>query len=181
VGRTDQHVVLLVDDDPAVLAVLSHGLEEHGFRVVKAQSFLEALQRAKDFARIDVLASDVILPGAMKLAKHNLQHPPKHGIELMRQLIALRPGIKVILFSGHSDETINSLGMPPDTIFLRKPLTGETLARSIRELLSPSENVRKFVAQRGPNISGKYAQAAVSGSPRRWSFYQFLRTRLFSS
>lgn len=173
--------MLLVDDDPAVLAVLSIGLEEQGFRVIKAQSSSEALQRAKDFAHIDVLATDVILPGAMKLAKHHLQHPPKHGIELMRQVIALRPGIKVILFSGHSDETINGLGMPPDTIFLRKPLTGETVARNVRQLLSPSENVRKFVTQRRPDLSGKYAQEAATGSPRRWSFYQFLRARLFWS
>jgi CheY-like chemotaxis protein len=174
-------VVLLVDDDPAVLAVLSIGLEEQGFRVIKAQSSSEALQRAKDFARIDILASDVVLPGAMKLAKHQLQHPPKHGIELMRQMIALRPGIKVILFSGHTDETINGLGMPPDTIFLRKPLTGETLARSVRQLLSPSENVRTFLAQRRPDLSVKYAQEAASGSPRRWSLFQFLRGHLFWS
>ena len=71
--------------------------------------------------------------------------------------------------------------MPSDTIFLRKPLTGETLARSVRQLLSPSENVRKFVTQRRPDLSGKYAQEAATGSPRRWSFYQFLRARLFWS
>jgi CheY-like chemotaxis protein len=137
VARPIQSVVLLVDDDPAVLALLSSGLEQQGFRVVKAQSTSDALQRAKDFTRIDVLATDVVLPGALKLAKHHLQRPPKHGIELMRQMLAVRPGLRIVLFSGQPDETLNTFGgIPPGTVFLRKPLTAEALARSIRAVLA---------------------------------------------
>jgi CheY-like chemotaxis protein len=133
-------LVLLVEDDPAILALLGHGLEQHGYQVVKAQSTLEALQRAKDFAHIDVLATDIVLPGALKIATHYLQAPPKHGIDLMKRLLALHPRMRVILFSGQTDETLDSVGgIPQGITFLRKPLSGETLAQAVDQILASSQ------------------------------------------
>jgi two-component system cell cycle sensor histidine kinase/response regulator CckA len=129
-------VVLLVDDEPAVLALLTSGLAHAGFRVVTARTGADAFQRASKLGRIDVLATDVVLPDRLRLAKDHLQQPVMHGIALMRRLIALQPSLKVILFSGQPTELINNLGgIPQGTTFLRKPFSIETLVRSVRQAL----------------------------------------------
>jgi two-component system cell cycle sensor histidine kinase/response regulator CckA len=132
-----EKVILLVDDEPAVLALCSVGLEQEGFRVLKARNAAEALERAKQLGRIDLLATDVVLPDQLRLAKNSWQRPSMHGVELMRRMVALQPGLKVILFSGQSEDMIKSLGgIPPGTLFLKKPFSADTLARSIRRALN---------------------------------------------
>ena len=131
-----ERVVLLVDDEPAVLALCAAGLEQEGFRVLKASNAAEALDRAKQLGRIDILATDVVLPDQLRMAKHHWQRPTMHGVDLMRRMVALQPGVKVILFSGQSEETIKTVGgIPAGTVFLRKPFSANTLARSIRRAL----------------------------------------------
>jgi two-component system cell cycle sensor histidine kinase/response regulator CckA len=155
-------VVLLVEDDPAVLALLSHGLEQHGYQVVKAQSTLEALQRAKDFAHIDVLATDVVLPSALKIPTHYLQAPPKHGIDLMKRLLTLHPHMRIIVFSGQTDETLAGVGgVPQGIVFLRKPLSGETLAQAVHQILqSPESSFFRSICQRVLGIYGPKSQSS---------------------
>jgi two-component system cell cycle sensor histidine kinase/response regulator CckA len=129
-------VVLLVEDDAAVLALFGRGLQEAGFRVTTAHTAAEALQRAKDLGRIDILATDLILTDGLRLAKHALQRPARDGLELMRRMLELHPNLKVVLFSGQSKERIDDMGViPPGTVFLRKPFTADTLAWTIRQLL----------------------------------------------
>jgi CheY-like chemotaxis protein len=136
-------VVLLVDDEPAVLALCGAGLEQEGFRVLKARTAAEALDRAKQLGRIDVLATDVVLPHQLRVAKHQWQRPTMHGVELMRRMVALQPDLKVILFSGQSEDMIKTAGgIPAGTLFLRKPFSAETLARSIRRALGQSRSQR---------------------------------------
>jgi CheY-like chemotaxis protein len=172
-------IILLVDDDPAILALLGVGLEDEGFLVVKAQSTSEALQRVKDFGRIDVLATDVVLPGALKIATHYLQAPPKHGIELMRVLLAQHPDLRVVLFSGQPNEMLaRTGGIPPGTVFLRKPLNAETLARAVRQVLAAPEIKRRgsAAARSGPS------RPAVSPVQRTATgLLHSLRSRLFGS
>jgi len=132
-----EHVILLVDDEPAVLSLFTSGLTQAGFRVIAAQTAGDALQRAAKLGRIDVLATDIVLPDRLRLAKDHLQRPVMHGIALMRRLVALQPGLKVVLFSGQPDEMIRSLGgIPPGTTFLRKPFSTETLVRTIKQVLT---------------------------------------------
>ena len=54
--------LLLVEDEPALREVTAERLEEHGFRVVQAESGEEALERLADFA-FDVIITDLRLPG----------------------------------------------------------------------------------------------------------------------
>ena len=136
-------VVLLVDDEPAVLALCGAGLEQEGFRVLKARTAAEALDRAKQLGRIDVLATDVVLPEQLQMAKNHWQRPTMHGVELMRRMIVLQPGLKVVLFSGQSEEIIKTVGgIPAGTMFLRKPFSADTLARSIRRALSDMARIK---------------------------------------
>jgi DNA-binding response OmpR family regulator len=127
--RKSDKVVLLVEDDPSVLDLYAIGLEHHGFRVVKAGTAAAALQRARDLGRIDILVTDVVLPGRPEAITI-------HGIDLMRRLLELQPDLKVILFSGQSKDRIEQVGgIPSGTIFLEKPVSLETLVRSIKLLL----------------------------------------------
>jgi CheY-like chemotaxis protein len=133
--------ILLVDDDPAILALFSVRLEQAGFRVLKAHTATEALSRAEQEGRIDVLATDLVLTDQLRLAKHHGARPTHHGIGLMRQLLSRQPTIKVVLFSGQSDETLKTLGPIPSGIaFLRKPFGPEALVHSIEKVLKePAE------------------------------------------
>jgi CheY-like chemotaxis protein len=137
-------VILLVDDEPTVLALLSSGLQQAGYRVVTARSAQDALKHAKQLGRIDVLASDVVLPEHLRLAKHHMQRPIMHGIALMRKVLSLQPGLRVVLFSGQSEEMLQSLGgIPEGTAFLRKPFSSETLVRCINRVLDQPPDIRK--------------------------------------
>jgi CheY-like chemotaxis protein len=136
VPASSETVVLLVDDDPAILELFSVGLQEHGFRVVKAGTAAVALQRARELGRVDILVTDVVLVSHLQLrsAHHT---PAMQGIELMRRFMAAQPDAKVILFSGQSKDTIKQVGgIPPGTTFLEKPFSVNTLVRTIKQLLS---------------------------------------------
>jgi CheY-like chemotaxis protein len=82
-------LILLVDDEPAVLSIFTSGLTHAGFRVIAAQTAGDALQRATKLGRVDLLATDIVLPDRLRLAKDHLQRPVLHGIGLMRRLVAL--------------------------------------------------------------------------------------------
>jgi DNA-binding response OmpR family regulator len=125
-----EKVVLLVEDDPDALQLYAKGLEHQGFRVVKAGTAAVALQRARELGRIDVLVTDVVL-------MDQPQGPTVHGIELMRRMMVMQPDVKVVLFSGHSKDTIEKIGgIPAGTTFLEKPFHVETLVLAIKQLLT---------------------------------------------
>jgi CheY-like chemotaxis protein len=130
-------VVLLVEDDATVLALFSDALQKAGFHVITAHSATEALQRAKEQRPIDVLATDLILPDHLQVAKHAFQRPARHGLDLMGLMLKVYPTLKVVLFSGQSDDMVNGIGgIPSGTLFLRKPFSADTLVWSIRQVLA---------------------------------------------
>ncbi|MBI5623436.1 MAG: MEDS domain-containing protein [Elusimicrobia bacterium] len=116
--------ILLVEDDDMVRKLLSRILSEHGYSVLAVAGLEEALEwcRRKDQA-IHLVLSDVIMPKT-------------NGKELVRQVSALRPGIKAIFMSGYSDSIIAHHGfLDPGITLLEKPLEGETVLRKVREAL----------------------------------------------
>ena len=83
----------------------------------------EALRLFEQNPSIDVLLTDVVMPGAS-------------GPELTRQLVERRPALKVIYMSGYTEDAIVQHGvLNPGIAFLHKPFTSETLGRKIREVL----------------------------------------------
>jgi signal transduction histidine kinase/CheY-like chemotaxis protein len=115
-------VVLLVDDDPAVLSTLGKSLTRAGFTVLRASSAsagLEALRRGK--LAIHVLCTDWMMPG----------RPVRVLIEEFRRVHAG----PVLVWSGYAPaETGLSLELVDD--FLAKPFSGGELVRHIRRLLA---------------------------------------------
>jgi len=106
-------VVLVVDDDPDVLDVAADVLELRGFAALRASSGHEAIEVLRRHPEIDLLFTDVLMPGIT-------------GIELARQATALRPGLPVVLTSGYvRDENIR--GYP----LVRKPFTLHDLLHTV--------------------------------------------------
>ncbi len=98
-------------------------LQRQGYTVLVAAGADEAFRLFDENPSIDVLLTDVVMPGAS-------------GPELTRQLVEQRPGLKVIYMSGYTEDTIIHHGvLNPGIAFLHKPFTSDTLGRKIREVL----------------------------------------------
>ncbi len=123
-GAGEGETVLLVEDDEQVLAMAVESLEELRYRVVVARNAAEALEHLKGVERIDILFSDVVMPGGM------------NGSQLAVEARRLRPGIKVLLTSGYvanldEGQVIGHGELP----VLNKPYRRDELARSLRLVL----------------------------------------------
>lgn len=121
---TGDETILLVEDDETVRELSRALLERRGYRVIAAVNAEEAIARAADEAgTIHLLLTDVVLPGL-------------NGPELANRLHALRPLIKVLYFSGYTDETFIRRGVLTAGVpFLHKPFTAMALPRKVRAVL----------------------------------------------
>jgi len=115
--------VLITEDDPDVLAIAVETLRSLGYEVYSAAGASEALTILKRGTKIDVLFSDIVMPGGM------------NGVELAREARRLRPCIGVLLSSGYSRP-----GIAPDegTNFIAKPYQLPELARQLEEIIATS-------------------------------------------
>ncbi|CAM3015126.1 Sensor histidine kinase RcsC [Methylobacterium mesophilicum] len=116
--------VLLVEDDEQVLGMAVESLEELHYRVVVARNAAEAVVHLQGVERIDILFSDVMMPGGM------------NGSQLAVEAQRLRPGLKVLLTSGYvanldEGQVIGRGDLP----VLNKPYRRDELAHSLRLVL----------------------------------------------
>jgi CheY-like chemotaxis protein len=116
--------VLLVEDEDMVRRMTREVLEGAGYRVLEASSGFEALRVSTGHnGRLDLLLTDVVMPGMS-------------GRELSERLAPVRPAMKVLYMSGHTDDAIFHHGVTQaGTGFLQKPFTPDALERRVRELL----------------------------------------------
>jgi PAS domain S-box-containing protein len=122
-GRVGE-TILIVEDDPDVRAYLVEALRDLNYRTLSAPDAPAALRiiEHKD-ARIDLLLSDVVLPG-MK------------GRELMAQARQCRPDLKVLFMTGYSRNAIVHQGrLDPGIEMIQKPMSQRDLAGRIRDML----------------------------------------------
>jgi len=121
--RAGTQTVLVVDDEEGLRELAKRLLQRQGYTVLTAANADEALQLFERNASIDVLLTDVVMPGAS-------------GPELTRRLVERRPALKVIYMSGYTEDAIAQHGvLNPGIAFLHKPFTSVTLGRKIREVL----------------------------------------------
>ena len=116
--------VLVVEDEPAVRAVVTRVLRERGYTVLDAASGREALEAvAGHQGRIDLVIADVVMP-------------EMDGYELAAQLAELWPGLPVLFTSGHPGADAAERAQPgPEHVLLEKPLAPDVLAATVRRLL----------------------------------------------
>jgi PAS domain S-box-containing protein len=119
-GRT----ILVVEDDPDVRRLSSEALSEIGYRVAEAGDGPTALAILKDSAEIDLLFTDLVLPGGMD------------GIALAEQARAMCPKIKILYTTGYSyNAAKRHNGFDEGTDVLAKPYRKTELIRKVREIL----------------------------------------------
>ncbi|MFY9291623.1 MAG: MASE4 domain-containing protein [Methylorubrum rhodinum] len=116
-------VVLVVEDEPAVLEMAVESLGELGYRTLTATRASEALDRLGGPERIDILFSDVVMPGGM------------NGVQLSVEARRLRPGLRVLLTSGYTGTALDAHAVPADVPLLSKPYQRDELADKLRVVL----------------------------------------------
>jgi len=121
--ESEKRTILLVDDEIAILAPLEEMLSSLGYQVLSSEDSKEALQLGLTAKRLDLLLTDVVMPGA-------------NGNQLATYLRGIHPGLKVIFMSAFLRPAIDKSDLRnKDIAFLQKPFTLSKLTRALRELL----------------------------------------------
>jgi CheY-like chemotaxis protein len=117
--------ILIVDDEPEVLALTTSILRSQGYTILATGDPREALRIARSRPEsLDLLLTDVVMPGM-------------NGRELAGRLRVFRPGIKVLFMSAYSAETVENFGirLAPGEPFVVKPFEVADLAGKVRAVL----------------------------------------------
>jgi len=118
--------VLLVDDDEEVAALVGEMLEHLGYRVTHAASATDALGALQNGCQVDIVFSDVMMPGGM------------NGVELAREIRTRDLGVPVLLTSGYAEAAQQSAAAEGVHV-LAKPYRLEELAISLRTAIDGVE------------------------------------------
>jgi len=118
-------IILVVEDDEPVRRHAVTQLEALGYRVIAAADGPSALAILRQRDDIDLLFTDVIMPGGM------------NGRQLAEAALNLRPTLKVLYTSGYAEDAITHQGrLQPGAQLLAKPYRRADLARKVRTALS---------------------------------------------
>jgi PAS domain S-box-containing protein len=118
-----REMILLVEDEAIVRELLARVLRAQGYTVVEAADGEGALAIAEGLDAIDLLLTDVVMPGLS-------------GRELSERLAAERPQLRILFMSGYTDEAIVHHGVRAgEAEFIAKPFTPDALARKVRAVL----------------------------------------------
>ncbi|WP_199707863.1 response regulator [Teichococcus wenyumeiae] len=123
--ESGSETILVVEDDPVVQATVVDLLKDLGYTVLRANDGQSALTLARSGIEIDLLFTDVVMPG------------PVRAPDLARQVQALLPGVGVLFTSGYTENAIVHGGrLDPGVNLLSKPYRREDLARKVRHTLN---------------------------------------------
>lgn len=116
--------ILLVEDEASLRKLTRTTLTQAGYRVLEAGDAAEAMQiAASSSSRIDLLLTDVIMPGMS-------------GGDLAKKLSPQHPQMHILFMSGYTDGAIEVQGdLKPGLVVLRKPFTRDTLLSAVEEAL----------------------------------------------
>jgi CheY-like chemotaxis protein len=124
--RAEQgETVLVVDDEPTVRMLVTEVLEDLGYAAVEAADGASGLRVLHSDVRLDLLVTDVGLPGGM------------NGRQVADAARVARPDLKVLFITGYAENAVLSHGhLEPGMHVLTKPFTMEALASRIRKLIA---------------------------------------------
>ncbi|NVB36873.1 AAA family ATPase [Pseudenhygromyxa sp. WMMC2535] len=118
-----REVILLVEDEASVRKLMRTILSQQGYTVLEAADGEQAVKLAAECDWIDLLLTDVVLPGIS-------------GREVADKVLEKFRDMAVLYVSGYTDDSIMRRGVDAGTrSFLQKPFTRDSLARKVREAL----------------------------------------------
>lgn len=148
-----QETILVAEDDEGVRATVVEMLQELGYRVLKAPDAASALTILESGIPIDMLFTDVVMPGTLK------------STELARKAKERFPQIAVLFTSGYTENSIVHGGrLDAGVQLLSKPYTREALALKIRHVLN---NEKQIAVSASRNLTETPMPEAVSTDVQR--------------
>ena len=124
----DRTTVLLVEDDEAVLHLVSCTLRDAGYEVIEAATGSEALHLLQTRPLIALLFTDMVLKGALD------------GRELAERAKMLRPGLPVLFTTGYTSDPA-ALGLGDGSELIEKPFTAAALTAQVAALLAAAPTI----------------------------------------
>jgi CheY-like chemotaxis protein len=142
--------ILIAEDEDRVRSLAVAVLMQQGYTVIEARDGQEALALAKEYdGEIQLLLTDVVMP---KMS----------GKDLADEMRRIRPGLKVVLCSGYTGDTVMQQGvLDASAPFLQKPFTLRSLAVTVRAVLDAGTG--------GPLAKGLGSQTTRSSTGARHS------------
>lgn len=116
--------ILLVEDEDAVRMFAARALKDKGYDVVEAGDGLDAIDVAKENPDIDLIITDVVMPGM-------------DGPQMINEIRQFMPSVQVVFISGYAEDSFRSKLNTEDNIhFLPKPFNLKDLALKVKDILS---------------------------------------------
>lgn len=127
--QTGSGTVLLVEDDENMLQLVKKFMVELGYTVHQAQDSSTALEAIDEIGHLDLLLTDVVIPGQM------------NGHELAKRAIQLKPEAKILYMSGYMESHIfEGANMELGVNFLKKPFRKAELAEIVHRVLGVEDS-----------------------------------------
>ena len=121
----DGEVVLVIDDEPTIRMLIVEVLREAGYVAIEAFDAPSALRALESLSRIDLLITDVGLPGGL------------NGRQIADAARVRRPGLKVLFITGYAENAALGNGyLDPGMSVVTKPFAMDALARKIGEMMA---------------------------------------------
>jgi CheY-like chemotaxis protein len=122
---SDGQIVLVIDDEPTIRMVIAEVLAEAGYATMQAADGPSGLRVLQSSAKIDLLITDVGLPGGM------------NGRQVADAARVARPDLKVLFITGYAENAVVGNGhLDPGMAILTKPFAMEDLARKVRDVIA---------------------------------------------
>ena len=124
--RGSGQVVLVVEDEPVVRSLIVEMLRDLGYRSLEAEDGPTALTILESERRIDLLITDIGLPGL-------------NGRQVADAARIGRPGLKVVLMTGYAENAMGQDGafLEPGMAMMTKPFGNEAMAKLVGDMLTP--------------------------------------------
>ena len=126
-----QHTILIVEDNDEVRDLAVTLFESKGFTVLTAADALTGLEIYKSHPEIDLVFTDVIMPGGVT------------GVELAKNILEIKPGAPIILASGYQDKgaaLIDSTYNMENVVYVDKPYDIDEIPDIVSNLLEDAES-----------------------------------------
>jgi CheY-like chemotaxis protein len=117
--------VLVIDDEPTVRMLVGEVLADAGFAAIEAPDGPSGLKIIESNVRIDLLITDVGLPGGL------------NGRQVADAARAIRPDLKILFITGYAENAVVREGrLEPGMSLVTKPFEVDFLAMKIKEVLA---------------------------------------------